>query len=102
MKTQYRDPDGILNHLTKVKSDSSIFHLLMGSGECYNPIIIQKATCLNELQKEQLLKVCTSPLTLKAQVRIFLKDLINRNLPQCVPTFEIPDVLKRYLLYEYI
>ncbi|XP_055683669.1 ankyrin repeat and SOCS box protein 3-like [Lutzomyia longipalpis] len=101
LKTQYRDPDGLLNCLATVSADSDVFKDLLASAEEFDPCMIRRSNYLTEDQKKLLLQVATNPVPLKAQCRTFFRRLWGRTLPENVPSLFVPQVLKKYLLYEH-
>lgn len=100
MKTQYRDPDGVLNCLAKVTEDSDLFRLLCAAGECYSSETIKRTNYLTPGQKDVLLKEADVPKSLKSQIRIYYKKLYGRELISLADELEVPRTLKRYILYE--
>lgn len=101
MKTQYRDPDGILNCLTKVSEESNLFNLLIGAGEEFDAETIKRTNYLTDGQKEMLIQEAGIPRALKAQLRTFIKRRLGRLTPSVIEDFELPRTLIGYLLYDY-
>ncbi|KAI8425830.1 hypothetical protein MSG28_011598 [Choristoneura fumiferana] len=58
MKTQFRDPDGILNHLQNVTAEEyqHIFYLLLEAAEAFDLCMIKRNSTLNPTQKEKLIE----------------------------------------------
>lgn len=100
MKTQFRDPDGLLNCLTNLTSDSPVFKHLIESAEEFDPCMIRRTQHLTIKQRSQLLKIATTPLTLQSITRAFFRRRFGRQLPEIVPQLDTPKMLHRYLLYE--
>ncbi|XP_045538389.1 ankyrin repeat domain-containing protein 29 [Papilio machaon] len=102
MKTQFRDPDGILNHLQNVTSEQSehIFYLLLEAAESFDLCMIKRNSTLTAVQKQALIDRAKNPITLLAQTRIFLRKYFGTDLVDIVKTLEIPDILHQYLLFE--
>lgn len=100
MKTQFRDPDGLLNCLSNLTGDSPVFTHLLESAEEFDPCMIRRNPHLNLRQRALLLEKCSSPLSLQSSCRIFFRKLFGRELPQKVPSLETPQMLHKYLLYE--
>lgn len=75
MKTQFRDPDGILNSLENVVSSRSdaIFLLLMEASEAFDPCMIRRNKDLTSRQKTALLELARYPLSLRRQVNILIE-----------------------------
>lgn len=99
MKTQFRDPDGLLNCLANVSA--SLFAQLTECAEEFDPCMIRRNIYLNNEQKEFLLTRASAPLTLKAMCRANFRRLLGRSLPESVPDLFIPHILRKYLLYEH-
>nr|XP_032525784.1 ankyrin repeat and protein kinase domain-containing protein 1-like isoform X1 [Danaus plexippus plexippus] len=103
MKTQFRDPDGILNHLQNVTSVESqhIFYLLLEAAEAFDLCMIKRNNILQPKQKQALIDRAKTPISLLAQARIFFRRFFGPTLIHAIKTFEIPKTLQRYLLFEY-
>ncbi|KYB26881.1 Ankyrin repeat and KH domain-containing protein mask-like Protein [Tribolium castaneum] len=104
MKTQFRDPDGILNSLQNVISAKcdSIFFLLLEASESFDVCMIRRNSVITPEQKATLLELAKYPLSLRRQVRVFLRRLLGGNkLIDSVPSFELPKCLEKYLLFDY-
>lgn len=99
MKTQFRDSDGLLNCLGNVSA--SLFQQLIECAEEFDPCMIRRNIHLNNEQKEALLARSSAPLTLKALCRANFRRILGRSLPESVPDLFIPQMLRRYLLYEH-
>ncbi|CAH0404407.1 unnamed protein product [Chilo suppressalis] len=102
MKTQFRDPDGILNHLQNVTSEEyeHIFYLLLEACEAFDLCMIKRNSTLTAAQKEALMDRAKTPISLLAQCRIFLRRFFRTSLLDVVNNFEIPKILHRYLEFE--
>lgn len=100
MKTQFRDPDGILNCLTNLTSDSPVFKHLVESAEEFDPCMIRRTQHLTIKQRAMIMNKATTPLTLQAITRVFFRRLYGRLLPEKIPQLEVPKMLHKYLLYE--
>lgn len=101
IKTQYRDPDGILNCIANVAAESPVFEKLIEASELFDPCVIRRSLCLSDEQRKILRARAMRPISLKNQCRVFFRRLYTRTLPENVPTLFIPQTLKKYLLYEY-
>ena len=100
MKTQFRDPDGLLNCLSNTTSDSPVFKYLIESAEEFDPCMIRRTQQLTIKQRSQLLKKATNPLSLQSICRAFFRSVYGRLLPEIVPQLDTPKMLHRYLLFE--
>lgn len=101
MKTQFRDPDGLLNCLSNITADSPVFEALLGASEEFDPCMIRRNTHLTHRQRAMLLDRSSKPLTLKAISRAYFRKVLGRSLPEVVPNFFIPKMLHKFLLYEH-
>ncbi|XP_050292816.1 ankyrin-3-like isoform X2 [Anthonomus grandis grandis] len=101
MKTQFRDPDGMLNCLQNVVSDDQIFLLLLESCESFDPCMIRRNQVVTPKQKTALLELAKYPLNLKKQIRLYLRRIMGVKLFHCANGFELPTCLKKYLLFDY-
>lgn len=101
IKTQYRDPDGILNCIANVPAESRVFEKLMEASELFDPCVIRRSLSLSDEQRKILWARAKTPITLKNQCRVFFRRLYGRTLPESVPNLFVPQTLKKYLVYEY-
>lgn len=102
MKTQFRDPDGILNHLQNVTLEEyqHIYYLLLNAAESFDLCMIKRNNILTPTQKEALIKRAKTPIALLAQVRIFIRKMFGTDLVKVVNKLDIPTIMHRYLLFE--
>jgi len=98
-KSQFRDPQGILNYLTNVSGDEELMMELIESAESFDPPMIRRCAALSPEQKQIALNMSRSPKSLKHQVRILLRALLGKTLPLAVTKLEIPHVLQKYLQF---
>lgn len=103
MKTQFRDPDGILNSLQNViaSQSRSIFFLLQEAAESFDPCMIRRNNVIGAEQKSALLDLAASPLPLRRQVRLLLRKFLGAKLLDRVDEFELPRGLAKYLIFDY-
>uniref|UniRef100_A0A2A4JMK8 Uncharacterized protein n=1 Tax=Heliothis virescens TaxID=7102 RepID=A0A2A4JMK8_HELVI len=101
MKTQFRDPDGILNHLQNVVSEEyqHIFYLLLEAAEAFDLCMIKRNNSVTAVQKEALIQRAKTPISLLAQTRIFLRRYFKTTLVDVVQDIELPKILHQYLLF---
>ncbi|XP_063898666.1 ankyrin-3 isoform X2 [Helicoverpa armigera] len=101
MKTQFRDPDGILNHLQNVTSEEyqHIFYLLLEAAEAFDLCMIKRNNSVTAVQKETLIQRAKTPISLLAQTRIFLRRYFKTTLVDVVQDIELPKILHQYLLF---
>lgn len=101
LKTQFRDPEGILNCLTHMDPESDSFRIILEAAEEFDPCMIRRNQQLNDDQRMLLLERATIPMPLKSRVRAHFRRLFGRSLPEFVPSLFIPKELQSYLLYEH-
>lgn len=101
MKTQYRDPEGLLNCIANVPAESRVFEKLIEACEIFDPCVIRRSLCLSDEQRKILWSRAKCPITLKNQCRVFFRRLYGRTLPENVPELFVPQTVKKYLVYEY-
>lgn len=103
MKTQFRDPDGMLNCLHNVISanSASIFFLLLEACESFDPCMIRRNNVVTAEQKTAILELAKYPLSLRRQVRLYMRKLLGSKLLTSVEDFGLPRCLGKYLLFDY-
>lgn len=101
MKTQFRDPAGLLNCLTNVAAETRLFEELINVAEEFDTSMIRRNIHLTVEQKQLLMDKASAPLSLKSQCRTLFRHLFGRTLSENVPSLFIPQMLKKYLLYEH-
>lgn len=100
MRTQFRDPDGLLNCLRNVASYSRVFEVLLESAESFDIAMIKRNLHLTDSQRKKLLQKAKSPIPLKAMVRNYFRSTMGRSLPEKVSCLFMPETLRSYLLCE--
>ncbi|KAF5284604.1 hypothetical protein FQA39_LY16962 [Lamprigera yunnana] len=92
LKTQFRDPDGILNSLHNVVASNadSVFYMLLEGCESFDSCMIRRNNIIKDEQKKLLLELAKCPLTLRRQVRLFLRKCLGRELIEIAHKLEIP------------
>lgn len=100
MKTQFRDPDGLLNCMSNLTGDSPVFLHLLESAEEFDLCMIRRNPHLNLRQRALLIEKSSTPLSLQSITRGFFRKTFGRQLPSKVPMLEISPMLQKYLLYE--
>lgn len=101
LRTQFRDPDGLLNCLRNTPSYSRVFEVLLETAECFDIAMIKRNLHLSDHQRKKLLQKAKTPIPLKSMVRTFFRSLFGRTLPEKVPLLFMPVELKSYLLCEH-
>lgn len=100
MKTQFRDPDGLLNCLNNLTFESPVFQLLVDAAEEFDPCMIRRNQQLTVKQRNSLLEKSSKPLSLTQITRSFFRKYFGSKMPENVPRLEIPHMLHKYLLFE--
>lgn len=100
LRTQFRDPDGLLNCLRNVPCYSAVFEILLETAECFDIAMIKRNLHLTDVQRRKLLQKAKIPISLKAQARNYFRSTFGRSLPEKVPFLFIPETLRSYLLCE--
>jgi hypothetical protein len=100
MKTQFRDPDGLLNCLNNLTYDHPVFQLLLDASEEFDPCMIRRNQQITVKQRSALLEKSSKPLSLTQISRSFFRKYFGSKMPESVPQLEIPHMLHKYLLFE--
>lgn len=113
MKTQFRDPDGMLNCLQNLSSaeelaaaaaaaegsNEMIFHLLCEASESFDPCMIRRCAHLTHEQRRRLLHLAAEPLTLRSQVRLQLRRHKHLISSTCLTNMADDAILPRSLVH---
>uniref|UniRef100_T1IPD0 SOCS box domain-containing protein n=1 Tax=Strigamia maritima TaxID=126957 RepID=T1IPD0_STRMM len=104
VKTQFGDPKGILKAIPRLNDDSHVFNTLLEAAESFNIGAIRRSTSLSSFQKQVLLDRAMNPLSLKHELRVFIRNLLRGKgcLPISVDVLPLPPLVKSYLLYQLI
>ncbi|XP_065173145.1 ankyrin-3-like isoform X2 [Atheta coriaria] len=102
IKTQFRDPDGLLNCLHNVISTAQrpIFDMLLESAECFDIFQIRRSNILTFDQKDRLLNLATTPLPLTHLVRLHLRRTLGKRMMTAVDQMELPRSLQEFLRFK--
>lgn len=98
MKTQSRDPLGILNYLHNIPDNDAIFNILLESSESFDLCMIRHNRFLSVNQKALLLARAMEPASL-----LHLCRLVLYRLPYSCRNIlgtELPRTLQNYLNYD--
>lgn len=101
MRTQFRDPDGLLNCLRNIPSYTRVFEVLLATAECFDIAMIKRNLHLTDHQRKKLSIKAKSPISLKSIARNHFRSLFGHTLPEKVPLLFIPLELRSYLLCEH-
>lgn len=102
MKTQYRDPLGILNSLQHVAGSPFLFSYLLEAAESFDVCMIRRNQYLTARQKDLLLSKATEPLSLLQLCRLSLRQNLRSTMPDFTRQLGIPKILEHYLTYNVI
>ncbi|XP_031632129.1 ankyrin-1-like isoform X2 [Contarinia nasturtii] len=101
MRTQFRDPDGLLNCLRNVPSYSRVFEILLETAENFDIAMIKRNLHLTDIQRKKLIQKAKTPIPLKHALRTHFRLAFGRTIPEKVPLLFIPETLRSYLLCEH-
>lgn len=100
LKTQHRDPLGILSHLGNAVRQPRVLWALLDAAESFDSCMIRRSQQLPDLEKQVVMNMARTPLTLKHQARLFLRKHLGTGLCQYIDELQLPKSLNQYLLYE--
>lgn len=100
MQSQNRDPRGILNCLPNLTKTPDVLISLLEAAQRFDLAIIKHSSLIDNDQRKIYLKVGQSPLPLKHQTRVFLRQELGSKMPLCIDELDLPAIMKKYLLYE--
>ena len=101
IKTQFRDPHGILNSLQNTADKPRILKALLEAAESFDPCMIRRSSSLTDAQKALVMEAARTPLPLTHQARLIVRKLCGTKLPKIVRRLQLPQSLHRYLLYDF-
>lgn len=101
MKTQYRDPLGVLNSLQNISRNPEIFDLLLEASESFDICMIRRNQFLSEDHKNRLLARASEPLSLLHQCRLAIRKFLVTSPSLTIQVLELPYTLQLYLNYDY-
>ncbi|KAJ8687873.1 hypothetical protein QAD02_023668 [Eretmocerus hayati] len=101
IKTQYRDPHGILNSLQNAADKPRLLAALLDAAESFDPCMIRRSASLTEAQKDLVMKAARTPLPLTHQARLIVRRMCGTKLTKIVKSLQLPISLHRYLLYDF-
>jgi hypothetical protein len=99
-KSQFRDPEGILNYLSNVSGDEELMMELLESAESFDPPMIRRCPALSPEQKDIALSKAKNPKSLKHQARLFFRKFFGRKLPHIIEHLFLPRILQSYLVFD--
>lgn len=88
MKTQFRDPHGLLNSLQSLGQHEDVFCTLLEAAESFDTCMIRRSQFLTDEQRAVLMQLATSPLPLRQQVsrNLFSKQVSHGKWPEVTAT----------------
>ncbi|XP_076643035.1 ankyrin repeat and SOCS box protein 16 isoform X1 [Halictus rubicundus] len=101
IKTQFRDPHGILNSLQNTANKPRLLKVLLEAAESFDPCMIRRSSSLTDAQRAIVMEAAGTPLPLTHQARLIVRRLCGTNLPKIVHKLQLPQLLHRYLLYDF-
>ncbi|KAI4500791.1 hypothetical protein M0802_004002 [Mischocyttarus mexicanus] len=101
IKTQFRDPHGILNSLQNTADKPRLLRALLEAAESFDPCMIKRSSSLTDAQKALVMEAARTPLPLTHQARLIVRRLCGTKLPKIVRNLQLPQSLHRYLLYDF-
>ena len=101
IKTQFRDPHGILNSLQNTADKPKLLQALLDAAESFDPCMIKRSSSLTDAQRALVMEAARTPLPLTHQARLTLRKICGTKLPKVVRRFQLPQSLYRYLLYDF-
>lgn len=101
IKTQFRDPHGILNSLQNTANKPRLLKVLLEAAESFDPCMIRRSSSLTDAQRAIVMEAAGTPLPLTHQARLVVRKVCGTNLPNVVHKLQLPLLLHRYLLYDF-
>ncbi|XP_076278205.1 ankyrin repeat and SOCS box protein 16 isoform X3 [Lasioglossum baleicum] len=101
IKTQFRDPHGILNSLQNTANKPRLLKVLLEAAESFDPCMIRRSSSLTDAQRAIVMEAAGTPLPLTHQARLVVRKLCGNNLPKVVHKLQLPLLLHRYLMYDF-
>ncbi|XP_016845855.1 ankyrin repeat and SOCS box protein 8 isoform X2 [Nasonia vitripennis] len=101
IKTQFRDPHGILNSLQNTADKPRLLQALLDAAESFDPCMIRRSSSLTDAQKALVMEAARTPLPLTHQARLIVRKMCGPKLTKVVTRLQLPQSLHRYLLYDF-
>ncbi|CAG5103817.1 Similar to Ank3: Ankyrin-3 (Rattus norvegicus) [Cotesia congregata] len=101
IKTQFRDPHGILNSLQNTADKPKLLRALLEAAESFDPCMIRRSSSLTDAQRALVMEAARTPLPLTHQARLIVRKMCGPKLPKIVRRLQLPQSLNRYLLYDF-
>ncbi|XP_043240910.1 serine/threonine-protein phosphatase 6 regulatory ankyrin repeat subunit C-like [Amphibalanus amphitrite] len=102
LKSQFRDPMGLLNSLPDLHELAGLYEVLASSADSFDPPILRRSRALSERQREQLLLLARAPRPLLALTRDAIRRAMGRRLRHGAALLELPRELQQFLLYQTV
>jgi len=100
LKSQFRDPMGLLNSLPDLSQLPGLFELLASSADSYDPPILRRSRALSEQQRAELLLAARTPRPLLNTTRDVIRRLMGVRLRAQAGKLEVPRELHSFLRFE--
>ena len=94
-----KDPHGILHSVQFLREAPDVFKLLVSAATKVDLESVQAYSSLTEEERTVLLAVGNGPRDLRTIVHLFLRDYFRPNFPGCISALPLPEVVKRFLLF---
>ncbi|XP_034934097.1 ankyrin repeat and SOCS box protein 13-like isoform X2 [Chelonus insularis] len=101
IKTQFRDPHGILNSLQNTADKPKLLKALLEAAESFDPCMIRRSSSLTDAQRALVMEAARTPLPLTHQARLIVRRMCGNKLIKIVRRLQLPQSLHRYLLYDF-
>ncbi|GFO16738.1 ankyrin repeat domain-containing protein [Plakobranchus ocellatus] len=97
--SRMKDPHGILHSVQFLEKAPDVFALLVSAATKVDLDSVQAYSSLSDEQRKVLLAVGKGPRDLRTLVHLFLRDYFRPNFPKSVSVLPLPEVVKRFLLF---
>ena len=99
LKSQHRDPLGMLSILPALSKHREMFLSVVEAAQSFDYILIKRLRVAPDL-REYCMQIASNPPPLTQICRLYLRQYLRRNFDHKVSEMEIPVILKKYLLFE--
>ena len=101
LKSQLRDPQGILNCLQNNGTQDELMLELLDAAESFDPPMIRRCPSFSSELRSIALDKSRNPSSLQHQCRLYLRKYLGTRLPGRIEELELPPTLASYLLFEF-
>ncbi|XP_037083077.1 ankyrin repeat and SOCS box protein 10-like [Pollicipes pollicipes] len=99
LKSQFRDPMGLLNSLPDLRHLPGLFEVLASSADAFDPPILRRSRSLSEEQRRRLLLQARTPRPLLHVTRDVIRRAMPGRLCQDAKQLVLPHELHEFLLF---